>query len=56
MPGIVHKFRAHGDAATAQLLEDVVYRVRSLSMPWVPTGTPETHLYPHQNPNASDCV
>ena len=29
MPGIVRKFRSNGDEATAQLLEDVVYRVRS---------------------------
>jgi hypothetical protein len=30
MPGTVSKFRTHGDEATAQLLEDVIYRVRQI--------------------------
>ena len=27
MPGTVHKFRSHGDETTAQLLQEVIYKV-----------------------------
>lgn len=29
MPSTIHKFRSNGDEQTAQLLEDVVYKVKS---------------------------
>ena len=50
MPGIMRKFRSNGDAATAQLLEDVVYRVRSPPRLWVPTAVMLRHVWTSPKP------